>query len=58
MQQIVATIEEAYLVDIRKHTTNSINNTVVDVLTYLKENYGKLMPHELLEREFIIKKTK
>ena len=57
MQQIVGTIEEVYLADICNRTTNSINNTVVGVLTHLHDNYGQLMPHELLQREDIVKKT-
>ena len=28
-----------------------------DVLIHLKENYSQLMPHELLERKDIVKKT-
>ena len=48
VQQIVATSEEAYLTDIRNRMTNSINNTVADVLTHFHANYGQLMPHELL----------
>ena len=57
IQQIVATFNEAYLVDINNQTANSINDNVSDVLTNLQENYGKLMPHELLERENVVKKT-
>ena len=57
MQQIVSTVEEAYLADIRNRMTNSINDTVADVLTNLQYNYGKLMPHELLEHKDIFKKT-
>ena len=48
LQRIVATVKEAYLTDIRNLTNNSINDTVADVLTHLKDNYGQLMPHELL----------
>ena len=48
---------KAYLAVIRNRTTSSVNNTVADVLTYLQENYGQLMPHKLLEREDIFKKT-
>ena len=36
---------------------NFINDTVAGVLTYLQDNYGQLMPHKLLEREDIVKKT-
>ena len=36
VQKIVATVEEAYLSDIRNHTTNSTNNIVVVVLTCLQ----------------------
>ena len=55
VQQIVGTVEEAYLVDIRNRTTNSIKYTVSGVLTHLQDNYGKLMPQEILEREDIVK---
>ena len=57
LQQIVGTTKEAYLSDICNMTTKSIYNTVAGVLTYLQDNYGQLMLHELLEREGIIKKT-
>ena len=57
VQQIVFTFEEEYLADIRNKTTNSTKNTVAGVLTYLQDNYGQLMPHELLEWEHIVKKT-
>ena len=57
VQKIVGTAEAAYLADIRNRTTNSINNTVAGILTHLKENYDKLMLHELLEREDIVKKN-
>ena len=49
VQQIVATFEESYLVDIRNRTGNSINYTVADVITHLQEKYGQLMPHKLLK---------
>ena len=49
--------EEVYFADIRKHTTNSINGTVADVLNHLQYNYGQLMTHELIECEDIVKKT-
>ena len=39
VQQIVGTVEEAYLAYIRNRTTNSINDTVVGVLMHLKDNY-------------------
>ena len=50
-QQIVSTVKEAYLADIGNRTMNSTNNTVAGVLMHLQENYGQLMPHELLEWE-------
>ena len=50
-------VEEAYLEDICNRTTKSINNTVSGVLRHLKEKYGQLMPHELVEKEDIVKKT-
>ena len=57
VQQIFSTVEEAYLADIQNFTTNSINNTVGDVFTHLQEKYGQLMPHKLLKRKDIFKKT-
>ena len=57
VQKIVSLVEEAYLADTHNRTTNSINETVVDVLTHLQDNYCQLMPHELLERKYIVKKT-
>ena len=56
MQQIVATVKEAYLADIHNHTTDSINNTMADIITHLQEKYGQLMPHEFFERKGIVKK--
>ena len=50
VQQILGTVEEAYLVDIRNKITNSINDTVAGVLTHLQDNYVQLMPHDLLEQ--------
>ena len=55
VQQIVATVEEAYLADIHNQTTNSTEDTVADVLTHFQDNYGQLMPHKILEHEYIIK---
>ena len=57
VQQIMRTVEEAYLADTRNKTTNSINDTVAGVLTHLQDNYGQLMLHELLKREDIVKKA-
>ena len=51
VQQIVATVEDLYLADIHNCTTKSINNTVADVLTHLKDNYVHLMPHKILKRK-------
>ena len=48
VQQIVGMVGAAYLSDNRNSTTNSINDTVTGVLTHLQENYGRLIPHELL----------
>ena len=49
--------EEDYLADIRNHMTNSINYTFADVLTRLQDNYGQLIPHEILERKDIVRKA-
>ena len=57
IQKIIVTVEDTYLADIRNRTTNSINNTVEDVLTHLKYNYGQLMPHKLLECKEKFNKT-
>ena len=57
VHKIIYTSEEAHLVDICNRTTNYIYNTVTDVLTHLQDNYVQLMPHELLERKYIIKKA-
>ena len=57
VQQIVSTVEEAYLVDIRNRAADSINDTVANVLTHLQNNYGHLMPHNILNREGIVNKT-
>ena len=57
VQKIVGLFEEAYLADIRNSTKNSINNTVVGVLTHLQDNYIQLMPNDLLKRDDIVKKT-
>ena len=57
VQQILGTVGESYLVDIRNRTMNSINNTVAGVLTHLQENNGQLILHELFEQEGIVKKT-
>ena len=51
MQQIVDMVEEAHLMDIHNQTKNPTNATVADVLTHLQDNYGHLMPHEILERK-------
>ena len=56
VQQIVDMVKEAYLTYIRNRATKSINSTVADVLTHLQENYGQFMPHELLERKYVVKK--
>ena len=57
VQQIVDTVKEAYLLDICNRTTNTINDTVVGVLTHLQDNCGQLMLYKILEREDNIKKT-
>ena len=57
VQQNFGTVEEAYLADIRNKTMNSINITVAGVLTYLQDNYGQLMLHEIVEQEDIVNKT-
>ena len=56
VQKIVDMVEESYVAYIHNGTMNSINDTVANVLTHLQDSYIQLMPHELLEREDIIKK--
>ena len=46
VQQIFITIKELYLKDIRTLMTNSINNTMADVITNLQEKYSQLMPNK------------
>ena len=36
VQKIVATVKEAYLTDIRNRMTNSIKDTVSDIITHLQ----------------------
>ena len=48
VQKIVSTVKEGYLAVIRNRTTNFINNTIAGVLSHLQDNYGQLMPHDLL----------
>ena len=55
VKNIFAVVEEAYLADICNHMTNSINNTVADMLTHLQDNYGQLPSHKLLNCEDIVK---
>ena len=55
IQHIIDTVGEEYLVDIPNYMTNPINNTVVDILNHLQENYNQVIPHELLERKDIVK---
>ena len=57
LQKIFGTVEGAYLADIRNRTTHSTNDTVAGVLMHFQDNYGQFMPHEILEREDIVKKT-
>ena len=57
VQQIFGMVEEAYLADNCNRTTDLINDTVAGVLTLLQENYGQLMPHKIMEREDIVRKT-
>ena len=57
VQQIFGTDKEAYLEDIHNRTMNSINDTVVGILKNSQDNYGQLIPHDILEREDIVKKT-
>ena len=57
VQQIVSTVREAYLTDIRNQTKNPINDTIADVRTHLQYNYSELVPHDLLEHRDIVKNT-
>ena len=51
VHHIVFKAKDVYLTYIHNKTTNSVNKTVANVLTHTQDNYGQLMPHELLERE-------
>ena len=51
IQKIINSLEEAYLLDIRNRISNSITVKIAELLTHLWENYGQLIPRELLERE-------
>ena len=48
VQQIIGTVEEAYLAEIHNRKTNSINNTVACVLTYLQDKKYQLILHKLM----------
>ena len=49
--QIVEAIEEEYLTPLRNHTTDMINDPIPSIFTFLRDNYGKLAPAQLKERE-------
>ena len=51
VQHIFSNVKEAYLVNICNRTTNSINDTVADVLPHPQDTYVQLMPHGILECE-------
>ena len=57
VQKYLGTVEETYMTDIRNRTKNYINNAVVGVLMHLQDKYGQFIPHNILEREDIVKKT-
>ena len=48
IQQIVNAIDGKFLKAIRSKTTNKINKTIPDILTYLFETYGDVSPQELM----------
>ena len=54
VQQIVATVKEVFLADIRNSTTKTINYTVAEVIIHLQEKYSQLIPHGILKREDIL----
>ena len=56
-KKLFATAEEAYFAYTCNHTTNSIIDTVADMLNQLQENHGQLMSHEILKHEEIAKDT-
>ena len=45
VKQIVSAVGEYYLADIHKHTTDSISDTVANVLTHIPKKYGKIILH-------------
>ena len=57
VQQNISMVKEVYLADIRNRMTNSFNDTVADGLTCPQNNYGQLIPHEILKCKDIVKKT-
>ena len=57
VEQIMATVKEAYFADICNRTTNSINDTAADVLTHFQKKCDQLVPHELLDHKGIIETT-
>ena len=48
IRQIVNAINGKFLKAIRSKTTNKINKTIPDILTYLFETYGDVSPQELM----------
>ena len=40
VQQIIATVDENYLTNIRNKTTDFINDNLANVLTHLQDYYG------------------
>ena len=48
IQQIVNAIDAKFLKAIRSKTTNKINKTIPEILTYLFKTYGDVSPQELM----------
>ena len=51
MQKMFATVKEAHLADICNWATNSIHDTMAEVLNHLQDNYGQLMTHEIKAKD-------
>ena len=56
IQQIFVKVKDNYIEDIDNRTTNSINDTVAYIFTYLQDNYRQLMKHKFLECKYTAKK--
>ena len=49
--QIIDAVESDYLQPLRNPTTDMINNTIPEIINFLRNTYGQLSPSQLKERE-------